>query len=1001
MIDANRCPRCGGERPLGVIEGLCPQCLLGQALDMSLPRSAQPDPIGRLRPNRAPWDSQGVAADSRSESGTHPSVLSALANSLGDVPRVLLRDTEPVGLTPLVHPSSPEMPDDAPARPRYQFLGEVARGGMGAVLKGRDTDLGRDLAVKVLLEKHRDNPGLIRRFIEEAQIGGQLQHPGIVPVYELGCFEDHRPFFTMKLVKGHTLAALLEARRDPAQDRPRFLSIFEAVCQTMAYAHARGVIHRDLKPHNVMVGSFGEVQVMDWGLAKVLRTATVIDEETPEHQRETVVETARSTSETYASHAGSVLGTPGYMPPEQALGELGAVDERADVFALGAILCEILTGHPPYSGRTSAEIHRKAIAGDLSWALNRLETCGAGAGLLDLTRVCLARRAHDRPRDAGEVARAMTAYLAGVQERLRTAELARVEAQARTEEERKRRKTQSRMAAAIFFALALGTAGVAVQWNRAESHRRMAEGRFDLARQAIERFYTGASEDLLLKEPQFKALRDKLLGSSLEFYKKLQASLEAESGDAPRTELAAAYETVGEITGKIGSLPAAIEALQHARAIREQLAEQRPNFPETQEAVASVLTKLAMHQAGVGRAGEAVASYEQALAIHRRRAAQEPGVASHKIRMAQIGSEQGYAMAYWLGQTQDGLQAIDQAIAVYDGFTRQGSSSPEVLRGAGDAEFKKSQLLQQMGRAAESLESSKRALSAYEHLNRIEPQNLEVRERLGRILDNLGTLATNLEQIDVAGRSFRRALTTFEQLVRERPTDSRFLFDLALARQSLAWWLGRAGRETESIDEYRRVGEDFGRLATDHPSVSQYAARQALSLINLGDALRSRGRLDEALQVLKRAQVVIDDVARSHPDVPQYKSVGADVAINTAAVLNQLGHVIEAREAYKQALVLHEQLQNKTDVDHFNVACLHARVAALLSADPDGSTPARRAEVAHHLDQAMSALFTAVEAGYRQWSKFATDPDLELLRPRPDFQRLLMDLAFPENPFAS
>ena len=137
---------------------------------------------------------------------------------------------------------------------RYQLLGEIGRGGMGAVLKGRDPDLGRDLAVKVLLEEHRDDPELVRRFVEEAQIGGQLQHPGIVPVYELGQFADGRPYFTMKLVKGRTLAALLEERGDPAHDLPRFLAIFEQVCQTMAYAHARGVIHRDLKPSNIMVG---------------------------------------------------------------------------------------------------------------------------------------------------------------------------------------------------------------------------------------------------------------------------------------------------------------------------------------------------------------------------------------------------------------------------------------------------------------------------------------------------------------------------------------------------------------------------------------------------------------------------------------------------------------------------------------------------------------------------------------------------------------------------
>src|SRR5262249_23041716 len=155
---------------------------------------------------------------------------------------------------PILKPSSAEMPGPAQRPDRYQLFGEIARGGMGAILRGRDVDLGRDLAVKVLLESHKDKPELVKRFVEEAQIGGQLQHPGVVPVYELGAFADRRPFFTMKLVKGRTLADLLRARPAPADGLPRFLSVFESVCQTMAYAHVRGVIHRDLKPSNIMVG---------------------------------------------------------------------------------------------------------------------------------------------------------------------------------------------------------------------------------------------------------------------------------------------------------------------------------------------------------------------------------------------------------------------------------------------------------------------------------------------------------------------------------------------------------------------------------------------------------------------------------------------------------------------------------------------------------------------------------------------------------------------------
>ena len=281
---------------------------------------------------------------------------------------------------------------------------------------------------------------MIRRFVEEAQISGQLQHPGVVPVYELGTLADDRPYFAMKLVKGRTLAALLAERAGPAEDQPRLLGIFEQVCLTMAYAHARGVVHRDLKPSNIMVGSFGEVQVMDWGLAKVLQQrGASADNDARRIRHETVIQTGWSGTDAELSQAGSVMGTPAYMAPEQASGDIDRLDERADVFALGSILCEILTGRPAFTGRTAGEIHRKAARGDLADALGRIDASGADAELIRLARECLACEPEDRPENAGAVIERLTAYLSGVQDRLRAAELARVEAQARAEEEGKRR----------------------------------------------------------------------------------------------------------------------------------------------------------------------------------------------------------------------------------------------------------------------------------------------------------------------------------------------------------------------------------------------------------------------------------------------------------------------------------------------------------------------------------------------------------------------------------
>jgi hypothetical protein len=307
--------------------------------------------------------------------------------------------------TTSVHAPPGDAPPAPPDTPRYRFEEFLARGGMGEVWRGFDTLLARPVALKVLRERVFADGGFRARFEEEARRVGQLEHPSIVPVYDLGELPDGRPFFVMKLVQGQTLAELLAPRATPAEDLPRWALVFEQVCATVAFAHARDLIHRDLKPSNVMLGEFGEVLVMDWGIAKALAAGpeSAQPPPTPALPSPSVgrAETAPGGPETVP---GQAKGTPAFMAPEQARGEAGRVSKASDVFGLGGILCVILTGQPPYTDA------RQARAGDMTEAFARLDACGADAELIGLAKACLAPAPEARPADAAEVAGRVKRY---------------------------------------------------------------------------------------------------------------------------------------------------------------------------------------------------------------------------------------------------------------------------------------------------------------------------------------------------------------------------------------------------------------------------------------------------------------------------------------------------------------------------------------------------------------------------------------------------------------
>lgn len=239
----------------------------------------------------------------------------------------------------------------------------IGLGGLGKVVTAYDTNLNRTVARKELKPAFASDPNMAGRLIIESQITAQLDHPNIVPVYELGVDNKNRVFFTMKRIKGQTLTAMLDAKpivqRSP-EDLFGALQVFLKVCDAVAYAHAKGVIHKDLKPDNVMVGEFGEVYLMDWGFARILGQTT--------REVRAVLSKAREREQMALKHEeGVVAATPHYLAPELTAGGDFEGDERTDIFCLGGILYRILTGKPPFHGETLPEVARKALEAEMPW----------------------------------------------------------------------------------------------------------------------------------------------------------------------------------------------------------------------------------------------------------------------------------------------------------------------------------------------------------------------------------------------------------------------------------------------------------------------------------------------------------------------------------------------------------------------------------------------------------------------------------------------------------
>jgi serine/threonine-protein kinase len=846
---------------------------------------------------------------------------------------------------------------------RFRVLRPHARGGLGEVFVALDAELHREVALKQILEKHADDLESRQRFVAEAEITGGLEHPGVVPVYGLGTYAGGRPYYAMRFIRGDSLKeAIGRFHADDTQksnpggrslELRKLLRRFLDVCNAIDYAHSRGVIHRDIKPANIILGKHGETLVVDWGLAKAVGRAD------PSVGEQTIAPSSSGSSETLP---GSALGTPAYMSPEQARGELDRLGPRSDVYSLGATLYCLLAGKPPLEGEDIGEILRRVQAGDFraprevdpsldraleavctkAMAMKLEDRYASGRALAEdierwaadepvtAYREPLSRRARRwAKRNRTLVATAAVALVAGV---VGLSVVLFVQTQARAEVGRALGRETRANAALAAANLDLRESNV-----RERVSREQAQRRFDLARQAIEQYYTGASKDVLLKRPELEALRKTLLGTAMAFYKRLQAELEGAQDPATRAELASAFKRVGQITDEVGTKAESLEAYQRARAIHEELVRADPSAAGPRRELAGDLEWIGGLLTMVsGREDEALPLLERALAL---RAALADDAAN--------------------------VRATAETYLVI--------ASNRML----------------VGRAAEGLRAVEASKEVAERLVADHPGDDAARQTLSGVWSKLADFQMRLGRYDAVRHSLEQALALQEQLAARHPEEPRYRSKLAGTLDSASTVIFNMGHPNESLPYTTRARALFQRLAADFPTNTEYRYSVARQDVGLGSRLEVLGRHEEAQRALELGESTLERLAADHPGVTKYAEDQAYSLGNLANALRALGRPAEARRALDRARAIYER-QPPGPITLYNLACTCSILAALAEGD----------EGRAYADLAMAALRRSVDAGYRRIPMLRSDRDLDSLRSRADFQILLLDVAFPNDPFA-
>jgi serine/threonine-protein kinase len=786
-------------------------------------------------------------------------------------------------------------------RQRYTLTRLHARGGIGQVWLARDEDIGRDVALKELRPDRGDSPSATARFLEEAKVTGQLEHPGIVPVYELVQPRAGQPCYAMRFVGGRTLADAIKDYHRRRQsggvgplDLRQLLTAFVGVCNAVAYAHSRGVLHRDLKPQNVALGDYGEVLVLDWGLAKVVGKP-----EEPTSLLPVSVGQADSREETRQSQ---VLGTPAYMAPEQAQGWVDLMDPRSDMYGLGAVLYELLTGEPPFGGADTPEVLKRVVQEPPVPPRQRVASTPPA-----LQAVCLkalAKGREGRYGSAGELAHEVEHFLAD-EPVVAYREPVRVRLGRWARHHRPLVAAGLALLLTATVALAVSTALVRRQElaaleakEQAERERGRADDNFRLAKEAVEQTVTRVAAHPRLKFGDFEDLRKALLSSAVPFYERfvLQAS------DDPGLELerGKAYDQLALVRKEMGELKEARADYEQALAIFTRLAAEHPPTRDLRVWMGGSYTDLGNVLNAMGDVKGQEAVCRAALKEVQQLVDQEPTVAEFRHRLALARNN----LATALNDQGDRKAAEREYRAALEDQRRVVKENPDnlgyVIQLAGN--HNNLGLLQKnLGQWAEAEAEYRSALKALGQLAsryRADPQNRNLKAILH---SNLGDLLSDVGQRSAAEAEQRSALREQQQLVDEHPAVPDYRSKLGGIHLGLGNLLNNLGRPVEAEAEFRAALEEQQRLTVRYPDVPAYRSALANSRVDLGGLLQRVGRLGEAEAELRAALKEQEKLVADSP-LPAYRRELSNSHNNLGALLFDMDRQAEAEAEHRAGL---------------------------------------------------------------------------------------------------